>query len=170
MKKYFLYILLASLFLIQLIRPERNNSGNDTAHIDQKFHIPENVKSTLQGACYDCHSNRTTYPAYAEIQPLGWWLNHHVNEGKEHLNFSAFTNYSDKKQEHAFEEIIEVVTEKEMPLASYTWFSLHPEAKLTDEQRQNIISWANEQMVALSGSLESSEEVPGEGGEEASAD
>jgi hypothetical protein len=36
-----------------------------------------------------------------------------------------------------------------MPLASYTYLGLHPEAKLSDEQRQTLIRWAKAQMDTL---------------------
>ena len=42
-----------------------------------------------------------------------------------------------------------MVEEKEMPLDSYTNFGLHPEANLSDEQRQILIDWAKAQMDSL---------------------
>ena len=42
-----------------------------------------------------------------------------------------------------------MVEKKEMPLASYTYFGLHPQANLTDEQREMIIDWAKAQMRYL---------------------
>lgn len=74
------------------------------------------------------------------IQPVGWWLQYHVNDGKEHLNFSEFLSYDAKKQDHKMEELIEMVKEKEMPLNSYTW--THDEARLTDQERQVLVNWA----------------------------
>jgi hypothetical protein len=41
------------------------------------------------------------------------------------------------------------VKEKEMPLPSYTWLGLHPEARLTDDQRNLIIDWTQAQMDTL---------------------
>ncbi len=73
----------------------------------------------------------------------------HVKEAKEHLNFSEFTSRKIAVQNHKFEEIIELVEEKKMPLPSYTWLGLHPEAKLSDSQRQTIINWASAQMDTL---------------------
>ena len=73
-----------------------------------------------------------------------------MNEGKKHLNFSNFTERRIAYQNHKFEEIIEMVEKKEMPIPSYTWLGLHPEAKLTDPQRQEIIDWAKSNMSLLS--------------------
>jgi len=142
--------------LIQFIRPARNLSGDDTNHIATKFSFPGNVAPLIEKACYDCHSNKTNYPWYANIQPAGWWLANHVNEGKEHLNFSEFASYSPKDQRHAFKEIFETVQEGEMPLPSYTYLGLHPEAKLSALDRQAITAWAQEQ-AAIAGQLPGSQ-------------
>ncbi len=103
----------------------------------------------LQVSCNDCHSNKTEYPWYSNIQPVAWWLSDHVEDGKKHLNFSEFTKIPLFVQNHKFEEVIEMVEEKEMPLADYTYLGLHSEANLTDEQRGKIIDWAKAQMNYL---------------------
>ena len=69
-----------------------------------------------------------------------FWLAHHVNEGKEELNFSNWIGNSVKRKDHKFEEIIEMVEDKEMPLESYT--ITHKEAKLSDAQIEAVVGWA----------------------------
>lgn len=145
--KYILYALLGALVIMQFIRPEKNLSGNETHDITQKYPVPDEVMALLKPACYDCHSNTTRYPWYAEIQPVGWWLAQHVKEGKKGLNFSTFTSRKVAVQNHKFEEIIEMVKEGDMPLKSYTW--THGDAKLSDEQRALITSWAQAMMDTL---------------------
>ncbi len=103
----------------------------------------------LKGACNDCHSNLTRYPWYSNIQPIKYFLADHVNEGKREWNLSTFTKLPLAVQNHKFEEVVEMVEEKEMPLASYTYFGLHPEANLTDEERKVLIDWAKDQMAML---------------------
>lgn len=139
--KKFLLILLALLVIIQFIRPARNISQETSPNdISARHSIPADVKPILDKACNDCHTNNTYYPWYSNIQPVGWWLQYHVNEGKEHLNLSEFLSYDAKKQDHKMEELIEMVKEKEMPLNSYTW--THDEARLTDQERQILVNWA----------------------------
>ena len=140
---------LVLLILIQFFPGERNDSGDRKNDITTQYDVPEDVAHLLKVACNDCHSNQTIYPWYANIQPVGWWLNDHVNHGKGHLNFSNFTARRIAIQNHKFEEIIETVEQGEMPLGSYTNFGLHPEANLTDAQRQTLIQWAKEQMDIL---------------------
>ena len=134
---------------LQFVPMEKNESGSTNFDLAKGYAVPDHVATILQGACNDCHSNSTTYPWYSKIQPVGFWLNSHTNEGKEHLNFSDFTSLPLRVQNHKFEEIVEMVESKEMPLPSYTYLSLHPEAKLTDTQRQQLVDWAKAQMELL---------------------
>jgi len=149
MLKKILIGLLVVLVLIQFFRPEKNDSNDLTLDVSTKYKVPEDVSQILRVACNDCHSNKTNYPWYAQIQPVAWWLNDHVTEGKEHLNFSNFTQLPIAVQNHKFEEVIEVIDENEMPLESYTYLGLHPEAKLTEDQKTALKTWAREQMDLL---------------------
>jgi len=149
MKKKILYSFIALFVIIQLFRPAKNLSDDQTYHISTRYQIPDTIRDILQVACYDCHSNKTRYPWYAEVQPSGWWLANHVKNGRSHLNFSEFTNRKLAYQNHKLEEIIELVEEKAMPLPSYTWLALHSDARLTDEQRKLLTDWASAQMDTL---------------------
>lgn len=149
MIKIILIALLIIFLIIQFIRPDKNESNDQTYHVAKKYEVPENVNHILQESCNDCHSNKTEYPWYAKVQPVAWWLNDHVTEGKGHLNFSEFTSMSLAVQNHKFEEVVEMVEEKEMPLEDYTYLGLHQEANLTDSQRTMIMDWAKAQMTFL---------------------
>lgn len=149
MKKKIFLGLAAVLVIIQFIRPKKNLSDDRTYDVSTKYAVPDNVKTILEVACNDCHSNKTTYPWYSNIQPIAWFLDHHVTDGKRHLNFSTFTKRPVAVQNHKFEETIEMVKEGEMPLPSYTWLGLHSGANLTDEQRQILIKWAETNMDSL---------------------
>lgn len=133
--------LLIVLILIQFIRPARNNgqaqTPNDITHVAA---VPDSTLHLLQAACYDCHSNYTKYPWYAEVNPVGLWLNNHIKEGKRELNFSEFASYEPKRKAHKLDEIAETVKKHEMPINSYLW--IHKEARLNEAQRKQIIDWA----------------------------
>ena len=137
------------LVLIQFIRPARNNgsaqTANDITHVTQ---VPDSILQLLQTACYDCHSNHTKYPWYAEVNPIGLWLTNHVNEGKRELNFSEFATYTVKRKSKKFEEIAKTVKEMEMPLKSYLW--VHDEARLSPLQQQAISNWAKAAKAQIS--------------------
>jgi hypothetical protein len=107
--------------------------------ITTKYTIPQDVLASLKTSCYDCHSNNTYYPWYNNIQPVAWWLNSHVNDGKRELNFSEFTSYRIGKQYRKLDAINGVVKKDEMPLSSYTL--IHTNAKLNEQQKLSIASW-----------------------------
>ncbi|WP_119080514.1 heme-binding domain-containing protein [Chitinophaga alhagiae] len=134
------WALLAILVVIQFFRPARNTAAVPSANdISTAYAVPAEVSTILGKACNDCHSNNTTYPWYASVQPVAWWLAKHVNDGKRHLNFSEFTAYPLARQFHKLEETVEMVNEKEMPLNSYT--IIHTNATLTDAERKLLVNW-----------------------------
>ena len=149
MLKKFLIALAIVFVLIQFVRPEKNLSGDNTNAIATKYNVPPEVSGILEVACYDCHSNTTRYPWYANVQPAAWWLANHVKEGKRELNFSTFTSRRIAVQNKKFKEIAEQVKEKEMPLPSYTYLGLHADANLTDAQRATLVLWAQSQMAMI---------------------
>lgn len=112
------------------------------------------VTALLQDACYDCHSFKSEYPWYSQVAPLSWWIQDHILEGREHLNFSEWTSYSASRADHKLEEIIEMVEEEEMPLPSFTW--AHPEARLSNEQRKQLIDWFTNYRAVMADSVSAS--------------
>jgi len=137
--KLILKVLIGIFVLIQFFRPKLNNSYDNTNFITNKFEVPENVMTTLKTSCFDCHSNGTVYPWYTNIQPVGWMMNNHIQEGKGELNFSEFAKYSPRRQYKKFSEIMGEVDEGKMPLSSYTL--IHKDAILTKEQKDAIAQW-----------------------------
>ena len=142
-KKWALAVLslLVAVIAIQPFRPERNESaGPFPEELTTVVPAPDSVQALLRSACYDCHSNHTKYPWYAEVQPGGWYLARHIREGKQELNFHEFGAYSKRRQVSKLKSIANQVHDGEMPLRSYTW--LHPEARLSAGQKQSIVAWA----------------------------
>jgi hypothetical protein len=103
--------------------------------------VPEDVKAILVKACNDCHSNKTRYPWYAEVQPVSWWLSDHVKDGKQRMNFNEFSSYRIAKQYEKMKDCINEVKDGGMPLPSYTW--IHKDAILTDAEKQTFLAWCN---------------------------
>ncbi|MBB6330369.1 hypothetical protein HNP24_001319 [Chryseobacterium sediminis] len=133
--------------LIQLIQPARNIDYGQvpSTDISKVYKLPKNVQSILTNSCYDCHSNSTHYPFYSYIQPLSYYLEKHIKKGKEELNFNEWSSYSRRKQVNKLNSIANQIQQKKMPLTSYTY--LHPEAKLSEKQIEEMVRWA-EQMQA----------------------
>ena len=133
-------ILLLAFVVIQFIRPAKNRAeGISNNDISKIYAVPADVEAILKTSCYDCHSNNTVYPWYAEVQPAAWWLADHVKEGKKELNFSEFASYRIGRQYRKLEEINKEVKEGEMPLNAYLW--IHNNAKLNDQQKLTLANW-----------------------------
>lgn len=133
-------ILLLAFIVIQFFRPAKNKAeGISNNDISKIYAVPADVQSILKTSCYDCHSNNTVYPWYAEIQPAAWWLADHVKEGKKELNFSEFASYRIGRQYRKLEEINGEVKEDKMPLESYLW--IHKNSKLSEQQKLTLANW-----------------------------
>lgn len=147
--KKILLVLLVVFLIAQFFGPDKNQ-GN-LVSIDAfltETNPSEDLKLILKETCYDCHSDVTRYPWYNSITPVNYWLAEHIKDGKKHFNFSDWVGNSVKRKDHKFEELIEMVEEKEMPLNSYTW--THSEAKLTDAQITSVIDWAKKVRIKYS--------------------
>ncbi len=136
-------VVLAILFVvIQFFRIDKDNpsyaASDDFMTVEN---APKEIQVIMEKACYDCHSHQTEYPWYSNVAPVSWWLRHHIDEGREHLNFSEWAGYDAERREHKLEEMAEEVEEGEMPLNSYTW--THAGARLTDEEREMLVEWVN---------------------------
>jgi hypothetical protein len=152
MKKYFsirnILAILAMVFLLAQLIPKKVNQSDDfSKDISTVHHIDVSVQQILKTSCYDCHSNHSDYPWYANVQPIRAWLDHHIDEGKGELNFSVFATYKLRRKYHKLEEIVEQVESNEMPMNSYTW--THRNAILSPEQKSTLVSWTKAQMDTL---------------------
>lgn len=141
--KKILLAIVAIFIIIQFFHPAKNQSTEVLPTDITKTYgaIPADVNVILKKACNDCHTNNTEYPWYNNIQPVAWWLDNHVQEGKQHLNFSDFTSMRIARQYKRMKDCIETVKENEMPLDSYLW--IHKDAKLTDAEKEKLYAWCN---------------------------
>ncbi|SEG41846.1 Haem-binding domain-containing protein [Halpernia humi] len=139
MKKV-LIVLLVAFVIIQFFRIDKTNppvnKGTDFLSIKN---TPENVAQLIKTSCYDCHSNETKYPWYTNIQPVAWFLQNHIEDGRKHLNFSTFATYEPKRQARKLSEAAEEIEQGEMPLDSYVL--IHTNANLSAEQKVTLINY-----------------------------
>ena len=137
MKKRIALILLAVFAVAQLIQPDRSVPTpvpvNDMLTMTQ---APQDIRTLVEGACYDCHSDKSNYPWYAYITPANFWLQSHINEGREKMNFTRWNDPASREEAY---ECGEVLKEGEMPPSNYAF--IHGHAKLTDEQRARLVDW-----------------------------
>lgn len=140
MKRKTLIGLLIGFIVIQFIPVDFTNPPvNEQLDIITITQPSKEVSTLLKNACYDCHSNETVLPWYSKIAPVNFWLKGHINEGREHVNFSEWGNYLPKQAKLKAKESAEKVEEGEMPLKSYTW--MHAEAKLNSAQKDSLVNF-----------------------------
>lgn len=128
------------MLVLQLIPVDRSVPQTDPqADFLTYANTPFNLSEPIKAACYDCHSNQTKYPWYAKVAPVSFWIQHHVDEGREHLNFSEWTTYDPGKQLHKMEEIVEEIKEGHMPFPVY--LRMHDEAEWDAEKEAMILEY-----------------------------
>ncbi|MEQ1923564.1 MAG: heme-binding domain-containing protein [Pyrinomonadaceae bacterium] len=109
--------------------------------------VPPDVALILGRSCNDCHTDKTVYPWYANIQPSGWFLKDHIDHGKSHLNLSKFATYEKNKKIKSLEEICEEVQSAAMPLPSYLW--IHRDARLSESDKRALCDWTEQAIANL---------------------
>jgi hypothetical protein len=73
------------------------------------------------------------------VQPVGWILNNHIDDGKKELNFSEFGSYATRRQQSKLKSIADQIKDNEMPQYLYT--IMHKKARLSKEEKSIIINW-----------------------------
>jgi hypothetical protein len=98
-------------------------------------------------ACYDCHSNETTWPWYSNVAPVSWFVISDVNDGRRHLNLSDWGKYTPERMQRRLSEMCSEVEQGEMPLKQYTW--IHKVAGLDGPQREQICAWTKAEQARI---------------------
>ncbi|MCK5782096.1 MAG: heme-binding domain-containing protein [Flavobacteriales bacterium] len=138
--KYIFFFFLALFLVIQLKVPEKNQGDLDvvTSFVNN-VDTPNNVKAMLTNACYDCHSNNTKYPWYADVAPISWYVAGHVEDGKKRLNFTEWQNYSKDEKQKKLEKISNLIKRRWMPMHEY--LGQHPEALMSNDEIAIYSEW-----------------------------
>jgi len=138
--KIIVLVLLVAFVGIQFIPTERNQSDlvpkTDFLVVNN---TPEDIGKLLEVSCYDCHSNNTKYPWYNKIQPVAWFLEDHIKDGKKELNFSEWDEYSNRRKNSKLKSIISQIRDDEMPLFSYPL--LHRDAVYSDSEKELVMEY-----------------------------
>ncbi|WP_299177671.1 heme-binding domain-containing protein [uncultured Chryseobacterium sp.] len=143
--KKIIFWTLVGFALIQFIPVDKTNKPVDHSvnFVDAKK-APEKIRTLLKNACYDCHSDETVYPKYAHIAPVSWSVKGHINEGREHLNFSVWETYNKDLKENMLSKSIQTIQNKTMPMPGYIVY--HQEANLSKAEKELLISYFEEML------------------------
>jgi hypothetical protein len=135
------WLLLAAV-LIQFV-PYGHTHTNPPTIKEPAWDSPQ-TRDLVHRACFDCHSNQTTFPWYSNVAPVSWLLQRDVNGGRSHLNFTEWG----LPQKHA-KDVAQEVKQGDMP----PWFYLpmHPAARLTAAEKQALIDGAEKTLGPQAG-------------------
>lgn len=82
-------------------------------------------------ACFDCHSNETKWPWYADVAPMSWVVELDVLRGRRAMNFSDWG-----AKPRSGEQMVRLLQEGEMPPLTYRL--THPGARLTAAEKAQL--------------------------------
>ena len=119
------------LFLLIQLVPYGHNHTNPPVVQEPAWASPQ-AREIAKRACFDCHSNETTWYWYTNIAPFSWLVQNDVDEGRRRLNFSEWN------RRHEIEEIGKVLQEGEMPPLQYAL--IHPSSRLSAEEQQVLLN------------------------------
>jgi hypothetical protein len=117
------------LLLLQLVPYGRTHSNPPT--IAEPAWDSPRTRALAVRACFDCHSNQTRWPWYANVAPLSWAVQLDVEAARSVINFSewnrryARTGYAGRRTSTGM-----------MP--PYKYRMAHPEADLTPAERTEL--------------------------------
>jgi hypothetical protein len=133
---------------IQLVRPERVNPPSDPAKaMASHVTVPGHVAGILDRSCRDCHSHDTTWPWYSHVAPVSWLVAHDVEEGREHLNLSTWSDLGRLDQRETLKDMCKEVRKGDMPMKAY--LITHGSAALSPSDVEAFCGWADAAAKAL---------------------
>jgi hypothetical protein len=118
--------LVTGIFAVAQVVPYGRTHSNPPTTLEPAWDSPRTRELAVR-ACFDCHSNHTTWPWYANIAPFSWAVQLDVEAAREVVNFSDWTRpyalagYSGQR-----------TLDGNMP--PYKYRMAHPEANLTREE------------------------------------
>jgi hypothetical protein len=119
---------------------------NDRAILREAQIDPETM-AIVQRACQNCHSQNTEWPWYSHVAPMSWLIARDVQQARGHMNLSQWQDYSAEDRLRYLSEIGSEVKNRQMPVERY--LLLHPEARLTESERQQLYSWTRAERKRL---------------------
>ena len=147
-------VIAAAIVGIQLV-PYGHNHTNPPVITETNWDSQQ-TRDLFFRACADCHSNETTWPWYSNIAPVSWLVQRDVEEGRQNFNISAPTERGEfgeggergeagegsegRRGEHD-DSPGGLIRSGEMPMPIY--LITHPEARLTDAEKQQLIDGLN---------------------------
>jgi hypothetical protein len=117
---------LVGIFLLMQLVPYGRTHSNPPTIVEPAWDSPRTRELAVR-ACFDCHSNHTRWPWYANVAPFSWAVQLDVESARDIINFSEWNRryelavYAGRRTRNGM-----------MP--PYKYKRAHPEANLTPEE------------------------------------
>ena len=132
-----------------LIHPFGATAASDANQtIFREAQIDPEALAVVKRACQNCHSENTDWPWYSHVAPVSWLLARDVQQARSHMNLSQWQDYSTDDRLRLLSAVGSAVRNRTMPPQRY--LLLHPEARLGDDERQQIYRWTRTERRRLS--------------------
>jgi hypothetical protein len=131
-KRLLLYTVGGGVLLLALAQavPYGRAHRNPPVVAEPAWDSPQ-TRSLARRACFDCHSNLTSWPWDSRIAPSSWLIQHDVDSGRSILNFSEWN----RLQPEAL-DAVEAARSGSMPPWYYKL--MHSKARLTQRERDRL--------------------------------
>ncbi len=120
-------IAIVGLFVLVQIIPYGRTHSNPPTLAEPQWDSPRTRELAVR-ACFDCHSNHTNWPWYANVAPFSWAVQLDVDNARSVVNFSEWNRTYDLASYSGARTL-----DGNMP--PYKYRMAHPEADLTAAER-----------------------------------
>lgn len=153
------YAITATLAFMTLVRALSVNSQDDEAAPAAPPEIAaaysqiavgyERLKPIFKDGCFDCHSDQTDYPWYHSLPVIKGWMDEHMAEARDELDFSPGFPFGGhhKRQADNLYKMKHEIEEGAMPLKSYRL--MHWGAAPNSEEKDSIYAWVDRSLILL---------------------
>lgn len=118
------------IFLLMQLVPYGRTHSNPPTIVEPAWDSPRTRELAVR-ACFDCHSNKTRWPWYANLAPFSWAVQFDVESARSVINFSEWN------RQYALAEYAGRRTLSGM-MPPYKYRMAHPEADLTPAEREEL--------------------------------
>lgn len=123
---------ISAVFALMQIVPYGRTHSNPTIVKEPSWDTPRTRELAVR-ACFNCHSNETRWPWYANVAPFSWVVQFDVDAARSVINFSEWNRSYDLALYSG-----QSVRTGNMPTIKYRM--AHPEANLTEQETHELAS------------------------------
>jgi hypothetical protein len=128
--------------------PLQTGPGLDSAYAEIRAGF-EQLKPIFQRGCYNCHSDQTDYPWYHSLPLIGSWMDGHIHDAREKLDFSNGFPFPGESPRQApkLGRIKREISSGDMPLFSYKL--VHWGAAPNQAEKDSIFAWVDRSLARI---------------------